>query len=71
VGLRFGDLTPGEFGQIVEGFRRREERDWYRSAWMVAYFLAPHVKRKVTPEKLLGWSPASRRRKTTPAPDEE
>jgi hypothetical protein len=67
VGLRFGDLTPEEFLQIVEGYHKREERDWYRTAWMVAYLLKPWSKRgggRLTPEKLLG----RRVRRKAPAP---
>jgi hypothetical protein len=48
-------MTPGELEMAVEGRRRRERGDWYRTAWMVCYLLKPHMKphKKLTPESLL------------------
>lgn len=57
MGLRpweFWRLTPAELEEQVEGYRVREEREWYRTAWLACYVLAPHTKKKLTPEKLLG-----------------
>lgn len=39
---------------MAEGYRWREEREWERAAWMVAYLLAPHVKKPPTIDQLLG-----------------
>ena len=51
---QFWGCTPAELGEVVEAARRRAERDWYRTAWLACYVLAPHTKKKLTPEKLLG-----------------
>ena len=70
IGLRpweFDRLTPLEFEQMVDGYRKRRDRDWYQVAWMVAHLLAPHRKRgqrALTPEKLLGLPPRPKRRRT-------
>ena len=50
----FWRLTPAELEEQVEGYKAREERAWYRTAWLACYVLAPHTKKKLTPEKLLG-----------------
>lgn len=57
-------MTPPEFAKMVAGYRKRQEQEWYRTAWLACYILAPHSKRKLTPEKLLGLPPkkADRRR---------
>lgn len=48
-------MTPAELDDLAEGARRRDVQAWYRSAWLVAYLLKPHLKRgrKLTPEQLL------------------
>jgi hypothetical protein len=56
----FARLTPSEFTAMVEGYRKRQEQEWYRTAWLACYVLAPHSKRKLTPEKLLGRPSAQR-----------
>jgi hypothetical protein len=55
----FDRLTPPEFARMLKGYQARQEQEWYRTAWLACYILAPHSKRKLTPEKLLGLQPKS------------
>lgn len=49
-------MTPAEFALTAEGYRKRDERELYRAAWMVSYLLQPHLKKgkRLSPDKLLG-----------------
>ena len=53
----FWNMTPAEFDRTVAAYRKRIDDEWYRTAWMVAWIMRPHIKKKITPEKLLGRKP--------------
>lgn len=55
----FDRLTPPEFARMLKGYRARQEQELYRTAWLACWIISPHVKRKLTPEKLLGLPPKS------------
>jgi hypothetical protein len=61
VGLRYGSLTPDEFGQIVDGYQRRNDRAWERTAWLVSHLLGAWVEKPPTPDTLLGATFVARR----------
>ena len=61
----FERMTPREFERYVAGYRKRQEQEWYRVAWLACYILAPYSKRKVTPEKLLGLKRPDKERRVT------
>lgn len=65
MALRFEDLTPKELAVLLETHQRREEREWYRAAWMVSHLLAPYSKKKLKPEEFLGRRPYWQRKKRT------
>lgn len=65
-GDAFWQMTPADFDLAVQAYRNRQEDEWYRTAWMVAYLLKPHTKKKITPEKLLGRKPRRQSGVTTP-----
>lgn len=50
----FWRLTPGEFEEMVEGYNLRVEHEMHRLAWHAANIMNVHLKKKVTPGKLLG-----------------
>jgi hypothetical protein len=50
----FWSLTPGEFMELVEGYKWRNERDWEKVAQLAAWITAPHLKKPTTARKLLG-----------------
>jgi hypothetical protein len=59
LGLRpweFPRYTLREYGQLVEGFEKREERERYRFAELAAWLLAPWNSKgqHITARKLLG-----------------
>lgn len=66
----FWRTTPAELNETLAAWKRREERVWYRTAWLACYVIAPHTKRKVTPEKLLGKVKASGSVKVRPEPQD-
>lgn len=50
-------MTPAEFEGQMAGYRKRQEREWERAAWIVHHGYAPHMKRgkrPPSPDKLLG-----------------
>lgn len=60
VGMRLDDfcrLTPGEFDAVVRAHIEEEEKtlhgDWERMRMLATITVQPHVKGKMTPEKLL------------------
>lgn len=49
----FWQLTPREFDGLCQGYNFRDRKKWELSAWEVANIIQPHVKGRVTPDKLL------------------
>lgn len=47
-------MTPADFDREVRAYRERQDQQWELAAWMVAYIINPHLKKPVTPAKLLG-----------------
>lgn len=51
-------MTPREIISAVQGRGEYEQAQnqarWYKVAWLTAYLLQPHSKKKLTAEKLLG-----------------
>ncbi len=64
----FCGLTPEEFGCICRAFHDQRETDykdeWERMRLLAAIVIQPHVKNKLTPEKLLPlpWDKAQQRK---------
>lgn len=58
LGLRpweFPRYTLREYGQLVDGFEKREARERYRMAELATWLLAPWTNGKhITPRHLLG-----------------
>lgn len=56
----FWDLTPAELGNLVDAFKwgeeRRDEADYYRTAWLAAHLMnaTGNYRQTITPDKLLG-----------------
>lgn len=69
----FCKLTPEEFECICEAYRDQRESDyrerWERMRLHAAILMQPHVKKKITPQKLLPlpWEKEARR-KNAPKP---
>lgn len=57
-GLRpseFWDLTPREYSNMAEGFRRRNEIEWQRIAQLASWVMSAQMGKKApTVDKLLG-----------------
>jgi hypothetical protein len=54
-------MTCAEFRQALEAARRRDEREWYQTAWLAMWIIRAQGGKKasrITPEKLLGRKPA-------------
>ena len=47
-------MTPREIQLVVDGYRKRSEREQELMAWHAANIMNCWVKKKVTPQKLLG-----------------
>lgn len=47
-------MSPADFECEVAAYRKRQDQQWELAAWMVAYIINPHLKKPVTPAKLLG-----------------
>ncbi len=50
-------MTPGEFAGFLAAYRKREEAQWERVAWMISHHYAMHMKRGKKPptiDRLLG-----------------
>lgn len=52
-------MTPAEFVATVDGHRRAEDKEWYRTAWTVAHLVNMVSQTPITPERLLGRVTAS------------
>lgn len=50
----FWRLTMREFHIMRDGFHRRENRAWEKTATLGLWILAPYSKQKLTPAELLG-----------------
>lgn len=46
----------GEFIQMLDGFYRRQEREWERTAKLGTWVVSPYTTKKLTPEQLMGRS---------------
>lgn len=60
VGMSLGDfrlLTPGEFGSVGKAWGERRETSergrWERMRLLASISIQPHVRRRLTPERLL------------------
>lgn len=60
----FDRFTWGEFDDMLEGYEKRDEMAWQKTATLACWIINPHLKRKVTPDKLLGRQ--AEQRKLTP-----
>ena len=49
----FEKLTPAEFNQMVDGYRRRQETAEDTMAWALSLLLSPYSKTKIRPSMLL------------------
>jgi hypothetical protein len=47
-------LTHGEFLDLCEGYKEREQIEWRKLAQLASWVTAPHVKKPIDPRKLLG-----------------
>lgn len=64
---QFWKLTLAEFKLMMEGFNLRNELEWRKVAQLASWVTAPHLKRPMKPDKLLGKSDNNKeRKKTTP-----
>jgi len=53
----FWRCTPAELDALIDAANRRQEKEWYRVAWLATHIYRAFVgkkARKITPEKLLG-----------------
>lgn len=50
----FWRLTPAELSELAEGYRERMDHVMHIVAWHAANVMNVHLRRKVTPAKLLG-----------------
>jgi hypothetical protein len=53
---QFWDATPKEIELYVEAHKRERDMEMDMLAWVAANVMAPHLKRPVSPRKLLGKS---------------
>ena len=60
----FYRLTYGQFLELIEGYKFREQREWDKLAQLASWTTAPHLKRPVSAKKLLGKE--KKKEKTTP-----
>jgi hypothetical protein len=51
---QFWHLTVHDFLIMRDGFYRRDDRQWEKTALLAIWLLAPHTKKKMTPAQLLG-----------------
>ena len=67
----FCQLTPGEFEAVCQSWHDSRERDmqdgWERMRMNAAITIQPHVKGKITPQKLIAF-PWEKRMKKAEAP---
>lgn len=51
---QFGQLTFGELRMLADAKHKREEREMERLAWLISWLTAPHVKKPIGMDKILG-----------------
>lgn len=51
--LEFWVLTPKEFKLMVEGYQMKDKSVWSKVAQLASWVTAPHLKKPISPEKLL------------------
>lgn len=57
LGLKPWELlayTPREFGALVEGWQRQQERERFARAELAVWLIAPHITKPITVKDLLG-----------------
>lgn len=62
--FQFWMLTPAEFDKMMQGYSRREEREWERTAWLAAHIVnmsGKMTKKDVTIDILLGRKPRKKK----------
>jgi len=45
--------TPVEVHQLLEAAQRRQENEWRQLAQLAVWIMQPHVKKKITVDKLI------------------
>jgi hypothetical protein len=51
----FWHLTPREFRNMMDGFSKRQDIEWQRTAQLASWVISPHAGKKTpTADKLLG-----------------
>ena len=60
---QFWELTYGEFLELVDGYRYRDEIEWRKLAQLASWTIAPHLKKPISANKLLGKD--QKKKKTT------
>lgn len=63
---QFWALTLGEFNDLMEGWKWRDEHEFELLAWQTAHLLNVHTKRRITPQDLLKKKATVNRGATTP-----
>jgi hypothetical protein len=55
-GDEFWEMSPGDFKKTYHAYLVREDRLWFRTAWLASHLMAPHLKGGKAPkiDKLLG-----------------
>lgn len=61
---QFWSLTYKEFLELVEGYKYRNELEWRKIAQLASWIMAPHLKRPISADKLLGKD--KKKKRTTP-----
>jgi len=50
----FGQLTLGELWLMVRAKQKRDESERERIAWLISWVTAPHVKKPISVDQILG-----------------
>jgi len=58
----FADLTFREFKLLVAGAQERQDRQQELMAWLISWVTGPHLKKPLTPDKILGKRMGTRRK---------
>lgn len=61
----FWKLTFAEFNLMVEGYQMRDKKGYQKLAQHASWVTAPHLKRPIKPEKLLGQDNEGKEKETT------
>lgn len=51
--VQFWELTLAEFNDLLEGYKFRNKLEWERTAQLGVWSMQPHVKEKLTVDKLI------------------